>query len=105
MSTIYRSEVIARVPDKWRRQYGTEKWRNNPAKQEIQRKLDEVKIPDKKIYDQIIGNHSWTECLCDFCWEDKEKLIFIPSRAHEEYGDSLICLECLKKYTAEIESS
>lgn len=45
----------------------------------------------------IIGNDTWTSHRCDICRTDCDVLVEMKTRAHEEYGPSVLCRECLQK--------
>lgn len=100
MIVITKEEKIASVPERWRRLFGQGfgHWRLDQELQEIQKKLDSVLIPSKEEYDKITGNTSWTTLECDSCGKDVEKVVFVHSRASEEYGESAFCQKCLEKY-------
>lgn len=40
---------------------------------------------------------SWTKHRCDVCRSDCDFLVSMETKAHEEYGNSLICKKCLEK--------
>jgi hypothetical protein len=97
MNTLTKENHVASVPARWRRQYGKGEWVNDFKKQDIQNKLDAA-IPSKEVYDKIIGNQSWTRLECDSCGKDVEIVVFVKSKASDEYGESAFCKKCLEEY-------
>jgi len=59
-------------------------------------KLKLIDNPTKEEFESIVGNKSWTTINCECCRKDVEIAVFMNTSHTNEYGESLICQECLE---------
>lgn len=53
--------------------------------------------PKPDDVDRVIGNDSWTECLCSECGKSAESVIQVGQKS--SYDSAMICFHCLKRAT------
>ena len=53
--------------------------------------------PSPEDITSTIGNSSWTRLTCDCCEQEVEIVVQFKGRAHDEYGDTELCKECVTK--------
>lgn len=95
---IRRDDIVARVPDRWARQYAPRgKW--SPDKDQITDALASLKGTSftAEQVDSIIGNNSWTKNCCDGCDKDLPLLVRIGDDSDYETRYLDLCLVCARE--------
>ena len=102
MRKITKRQKIKGVSDRWDKQYkkhsGDSYWKKQLDTGDKLRKLDLNKV-SAKVVNEIIGNNSWTQLICDECEKDKPFLIRFLERYEDEYecNSCDVCKDCLNK--------
>lgn len=52
--------------------------------------------PDPDAVNEIIGNQSWTRCLCNECNRDVEAVVQLGQEPDYESRTAWICRDCIK---------
>ena len=98
MITISKKEKIELIPYRWKQQYcNKDVWMYGADKIDIYKKLSQTNPLTEELVNQIIGNKSWTENICDECGKDSDVLIQLGQELYYESATACICKDCLDK--------
>ena len=91
--------MAKRAAAAWRVQYPYILMKNCTEEQEDKREIyyqlvDLGKNPDPEEVSDIIGNRSWTVCVCDECGQETKVVVSIAAGGA---AGSRICVECLQR--------
>ena len=103
MTVISRLGLAARAAEQWKNQYCImQRWQGNrygqPTSDSRAKTYDKLialgPYPSPEDVDEVIGNGSWTELICDTC-ESKVEKVVIAGTIGDSYNNSYICHQCL----------
>lgn len=98
MIKILKKDKINNIADRWKRAYFLNgKWEYGEDKVDIYNKLLNINPLTESVINEIIGNKSWTNNVCNECGEDVNVLIQIGQDPDYESATACICLNCLNK--------
>lgn len=94
---ILRQTIVNRAPERWATAYAG----YTDDKKAITEALSKLTPPiQADAVDRIIGNKSWTECLCDLCRTNSEVLLRVGSDPDYESRWLDICLPCVERLSS-----
>ena len=96
MKIVYKADIVMSVPAAWAEQY--KYCANDDDKRQITEKLKALEWPFTADHvNAIIGNNSWTDCICDECGNDFPSLVRIGDEPDYEAHWLDLCKTCLQK--------
>ena len=109
MTPIYRKDVIANVPKRWKEQYFT---RKNNQWYDAKRKATHDALDEKgggltgDQADAIIGNSSWTRLECDVCKKNDCDIVWRIGETPDYDSRWLdICPSCIAKMADKVKDT
>jgi len=103
MNILTKQDKANKVAERWKKAYYSTlqgKWvyDHYKDKEAIYTKLlDLGDTPSPTDIDAAIGNSSWTRLTCDCCEAEVDTVVQFKAIAHDEYGDTELCKECVTK--------
>ena len=104
MKIISRNQKANLAEDAWYKQYSNSSmWEGSAlsggkTKREIHESLVSLGVcPTAEEVNSVIGNTSWTDCRCDECGKQVEKVVQLGQEPDYESSTANICFPCLKK--------
>lgn len=97
-----RSQILS-VAERWDRQYPSR--RPDHVRDPIRKRLHELDKTTATAADvaAIIGNDSWTKCMCNECDQEVESVVEVGQEPDYESATATLCVTCLKKAAALME--
>lgn len=104
-SIIKRSDIVARVPERWAKQYkgyvdNGDRWDKGPTTKAL---LDLKPGFSAEEVDTIIGNDSWTKNCCDECGKDCDVLLRMGQEPDYDARWLDLCERCLREGLFQLE--
>ena len=101
MRVITKSQLIAIVAERWKRQYflsgkGWKQYRGD-ARATWQQLKELPPDASEDAVAAIIGNRSWTRNRCHECGEDVQVLVELGEEPSCESSTAQICINCLRE--------
>lgn len=88
------------VPARWKRQYfkpRENRWDNfGLDKEGIYYRMLELPALEPDAVNAVIGNTSWTECVCSDCQAQVEQVIRVGQEPDYESATAYLCADCLR---------
>jgi hypothetical protein len=103
MKLITRLDNAAFAESRWYRNYSHQSYCNTASicgrtKREIHEELVALgPNPSPAQVEEVIGNTSWTSCVCHECGKSVEEMVQIGQEPDYESATAEICFPCLKK--------
>ena len=104
MYLLTRKEILNRLPETYRRQYPKNlELLDGRTSDSVYAKLLCLRESETGITAESVSkiiSSDWASLKCDICGTDSEYVVSIETKAHDEYGNDLICKQCLEKALA-----